>query len=155
MREMDGLSICRRKEIHARTYVTNVVAEASEEECGHVWFGEVLGCVHVEEDVVEDSGDIGGVEEGMVVGGEVAPVDIDDKVEELTLGDVEAPDEVELDKHSEDDTVDLWEGVVPDIEELVLWLELARDEPQHDLLCAKVGVEEGVHTDTQTHVVVN
>lgn len=114
--------------------MTNVVAEASEEECGHVWFGEVLGSVHVEEDVVEDGGDIGGVEEGMVVGGEVAPVDIDDEVEELTLGDVEALDEVEFDKHGEDDAVDLWEGVVPDIEELVHWLELARDKPQHNLL---------------------
>lgn len=89
--------------------------------------------------MVKDGGDIGGVEEGVVVGGEVTPVDIDDKVEELTFGDVEALDEVELDKHGENDAVDLWEGVVPDIEELVHWHELARDEPQHDLRCAKVG----------------
>lgn len=99
--------------------MTNVVAEAGEEESGHVRFGEVLRCVHVVEDVVEDGGDIGGVEEGVVVSGEVAPVDVDDEVEEFTLGDVETLDEVEFDKHGENDAVDLWEGVVPDIEVVI------------------------------------
>jgi hypothetical protein len=133
------------------TYVTNVVAEAGEEESGHIWLGEVLGCVHIEEDVVEDSGYIGGVEEGVVIGGEVTPVDIDDKVEELTLSDIEALDEVEFDKHGEDDAIDLWESVVPDIEVVVHWLELAGEEPQHDLV-GDVGGRKGreeAHTDTQ------
>ena len=69
----------------------------------------------------------------MVKGSEVAPIDVDNKVEELAFCDVEALNQAKFAEHGEDDAVDLWQCVIPDIEVKAYWLDLSRQKSEHRL----------------------